>query len=171
MGRVACRLQLVGLQRVEQGWSDLAHTHALIYMEAFVLQSGKHWGQYLDRSKRESEQPRKGLHGISLSLALGLPFSSLSSKFTNCLVFRFRGFWVLWEQMTKCKVKLEEVHPHCLWTELSRVSSVSSDHSHFTVETIEVQQKVRNLLNFIQERGTEIWTQMFQTPNFLRILR
>ena len=97
--------------------------------------------------------------------------SSMSSKFTNCLIFRLCGFWVLWEQMTKYKVKLEEGHLPFLWTELSRASSVSNDHSHFTVETVEAQKKVRNLLSFIQERGAEIWTQMFQTPNSLLILR
>ena len=128
-------------------------------------------GQYFVPSKGEREQPWKGLRGIFLSLALALLFSSMSSKFTNCLIFRLCGFWVLWEQMTKCKVKLEEGHPPFFWNELSRASSVSNDHSYFTVETVEAQKKVRNLLSFIQERGAEIWTQMFQTPNSLLILR
>ena len=162
-------------RRVAKSWTRLKwlSTHARIDIHGGFLfyNQGRTGGQDFVPSKGEREQPWKGLRGISLPLALGLLFSALSAKFTNCLVFRLHGFWVLWEQMTKCKVKLEEDHPPCLWTELSRASSVSSDQSHFTVETVEAQKRVRNLLSFIQERGSEIWPQMVQTPNCLLILR
>ena len=53
-------------------FSSGIYVHLLIYMEAFVLQSGKNWELVFCWVKKgERRQPWRGLHDISLPLASG----------------------------------------------------------------------------------------------------